>query len=75
MKALLPGLQEGVEKGLDHVVKLKRPRLLDLVKYHIKDYSKGLQQKKIKDLIDLIKNKCMVQDATVEAQPQQNPIA
>jgi hypothetical protein len=37
MIALLPGLQEDVDKGLDHVVKLKKPRLLELVKYHFKD--------------------------------------
>ena len=72
---MLPGLKEDVDKGLAHVVKLKKPRLLDLVKYHFKDDTKGLQQKKIKDLIDLIRNKHMVQDATVEAQPQQHPVA
>ena len=35
----------------------------------------SLQQKKVKQLIDLIKNKHMVQEATVEeAQPQQNTV-
>jgi hypothetical protein len=36
---------------------------------------RGFQQKKIQELIDLIRNKHMVQEATVEAEPEQNTVA
>jgi hypothetical protein len=51
--------QGHVNKGLAHGVKLKKTRLLELLKYHFADTTKGLQQIKIKELIKLINFKAL----------------
>ena len=49
VESLLPSLKEDAEKGLEHVIKLKKPRLYDLLNYHFKDTTKGLKQKRLKN--------------------------
>lgn len=69
---VLPGLQEEYSKGIDHVVGLTKPRLVEFVRYFFQESVKGISTMKKLELQTVVRQfttKKMATDAQEEATP------
>jgi hypothetical protein len=56
-ESIMPLLQVDVDKGLPHLVKLPKARLLDLLKYFYEDNMKGRSALKKADIVSIVNEK------------------